>query len=137
RLAVEESLTHAVVLLARRHSSRAFCLADRRIPGLSRALVRLHDEPGASVTLQELAGLEGLSRFQLLRAFVRQLGATPHAYQMQLRVRLARRMLAAGDPPASVAAEAGFSDQSHLNRVFRRQVGISPGRYRQAVMQAN
>ena len=89
--------------------------------------------PSAAVSLEELAYLEGLSAFQLLRRFVRELGITPHGYQTQLRIRLARRLLAGGQAPAEVAYAAGFSDQSHLNRVFLRQVGITPGRYRAAV----
>jgi transcriptional regulator GlxA family with amidase domain len=133
RLAVEEALTHAIARLTRRYGNRDFRGGHHQLPGLSRALARLRDEPEAQITLGELAEIEGVSRFQLLRAFVRQTGVTPHAYQMQLRVRLARRLLAAGRLPAAVAAETGFSDQSHLNRVFRRQVGTSPGRYRQAV----
>ena len=133
RLAIEEALTHAAALLGARHCNREFRGGRQRFASLSEALARLQDQPEAPITLEELARLEGLSRFQLLRAFVRQIGVTPHAYQVQLRVRLARRLLAEGHPPAAVAAEAGFADQSHLNRVFRRQIGTTPGQYRRAV----
>jgi len=44
----------------------------------------------------------------------------------------ARRRLAAGHAPAAVAADCGFADQPHLNRVFKRAVGVSPGRYARA-----
>lgn len=57
---------------------------------------------------------------------------TPHAHQINLRVDEARRRLAAGHPPAAVAADCGFADQPHLSRVFKRAVGVSPGRYARA-----
>ena len=76
----------------------------------------------------------GCSPFsQLLRGFARAVATTPHAYLLQLRVRLARRLLAAGRYPAEAAAEAGFADQSHLTRAFSRQLGVTPARFRAAV----
>jgi AraC-like DNA-binding protein len=85
------------------------------------------------VSLAELAALAGVSRFQLLRAFSRELGITPHAYLMQRRVLLAQRFLADGETHAQAAIQAGFSDQSHMTRAFVRQVGVTPGCYRAAV----
>jgi AraC-like DNA-binding protein len=89
--------------------------------------------PQSQVSLAELAALSGVSRFQLLRAFSRQVGITPHAYLIQRRVLLAQRFLAAGQSPAQAALQAGFSDQSHMTRAFVRQVGVTPARYRAAV----
>jgi len=83
--------------------------------------------------LAELAALSGVSRFQLLRGFVREIGITPHAYLVQLRVRHARRLLTHAHTPAQAALLAGFADQSHLTRAFVRQFGITPGRYSQAL----
>jgi hypothetical protein len=56
-------------------------------------------------------------------------GLPPHAYLNGRRVDLARRLLLAGRRPADVASAAGFYDQPHLNRVFRRYLSTSPGRY--------
>lgn len=131
-LALEEALAEALALLATRYTTATKASPSLR-GGLGRALARLKDDPVAAVSLEELANLEGLSAFQLLRRFVRELGITPHGYQTQLRIRLARRLLASGQAPAEVAYAAGFSDQSHLNRVFVRQVGVTPGRYRAAL----
>jgi AraC-like DNA-binding protein len=80
-----------------------------------------------------LAALSGVSRFQLLRGFSRELGITPHAYLIQRRVLLAQRFLADGQTPVQAAIQAGFSDQSHMTRAFVRQVGVTPGCYRAAV----
>ncbi|WP_157140512.1 helix-turn-helix domain-containing protein, partial [Achromobacter xylosoxidans] len=69
------------------------------------------------------------SRFQVLRAFHRATGMTPHAYQVQRRLLLARHLLRQGMALADTAAAAGFSDQSHMTRLFSRAYGLSPGRY--------
>ncbi|CAA9481240.1 MAG: Transcriptional regulator, AraC family [uncultured Rubrobacteraceae bacterium] len=53
----------------------------------------------------------------------------PHAYQTQARLDRARSLLLRGWPPARVARETGFADQSHLTRRFKRLVGVTPGRY--------
>ncbi|MFC0199012.1 helix-turn-helix transcriptional regulator [Paracoccus rhizosphaerae] len=93
------------------------------------ARARIDEDPAAPLTLAELADLGGVSRFHLLRGFARITGLTPHAYLVQRRLHLARRMIAAGDALADVAQAAGFSDQSHMTRLFIRSYGISPGRY--------
>ncbi|MFE1801802.1 AraC family transcriptional regulator [Streptomyces sp. NPDC059517] len=82
------------------------------------------------VTLQEAAGLVHAHPAHLVRAFSGAYGIPPHQYLMSRRVEHARRLLLAGRAPGEVAAETGFYDQSHLNRHFKRLVGVAPGRYR-------
>lgn len=82
-----------------------------------------------NVSLAELAGLTGQSRYQLLRAFSRQTGLTPHSYLVNLRVSAAKTLLESGLPPAQAALETGFADQSHLNRHFKRRFGLTPSQY--------
>jgi len=86
---------------------------------------RLADPP----SLDELAAATGLGPFALLRAFRAETGLPPHAYLNQLRVRRARCLLDGGLAPAEVAAHAGFADQAHLTRHFKRVVGVPPGAY--------
>lgn len=81
------------------------------------------------VSLSELAQLVGLSPYYVHRVFEREVGLPPHAYLESVRIREARRLLAQGEPIAQVAAELGFSDQSHLTRRFTRLLGITPGQY--------
>ncbi len=102
-------------------------LAATSAAGKARA--RIDADPAFPVTLAELSDAAGLSRFQLVRAFARELGATPHAYLIQRRVQLARQLLLAGETPASAAQGSGFADQSHMTRAFVRQFGVTPGRY--------
>jgi AraC-like DNA-binding protein len=84
------------------------------------------------VSLAELATVSGLSRFELVRRFRADTGMPPHAFQIDLRIGHARRMLAAGQPPAAVAASCGFADQAHFTRTFRRSVGVTPARFARA-----
>jgi AraC-like DNA-binding protein len=132
RLAEEESLLRTLMCLLRRHGMRRPA-TDGPCPNVAKAIRRLDSAPESPVSLAELAALSGVTRFQLLRAFARELGITPHAYLVQRRVLLAQRLLARGHPPAQAAILAGFADQSHLTRAFVRQLGVTPGRYRAAL----
>jgi AraC-like DNA-binding protein len=98
-----------------------------------RAATLLRERWNERVPLAEVAAAAGLSRFELVRRFHAQTGMTPHAFRTNLRIARARALLAAGEPPAVVAAECGFADQAHLTRTFRRVVGVTPARYARAV----
>jgi AraC-like DNA-binding protein len=100
---------------------------------VGRALELIDEQPAEAITLGALAAETGLSRFQVLRGVARATGLTPHAYLMQRRVDLAKRLIAAGTPLAEAAATSGFADQSHMTRLFVRKYGVSPGAYAAAV----
>lgn len=80
--------------------------------------------------LADLARLAGMSRFQLIRAFRAATGLTPHAWQLNRRINLARNGLRAGEGLADVAYRLGFADQAHFQRVFKAHAGVTPGRFR-------
>lgn len=96
---------------------------------IARVRDRLDDDPAAAVSLKNLAAECGLGQFRLVRDFARSTGLTPHAYLIQRRTDLARRLIAAGLPLAEAAVEAGFADQSHMTRHFTRRYGYTPGAY--------
>ncbi|MFI7604604.1 AraC family transcriptional regulator [Micromonospora sp. NPDC049366] len=99
-------------------------------PGLAVRLRELLDARTVEgVTLDEAAALLHAHPTHLVRTFTRVHGLPPHAYLTGRRIALARRLLLAGQRPAEVATAAGFFDQSHLNRHFRRHLGVSPARY--------
>ncbi|MBE1484707.1 helix-turn-helix transcriptional regulator [Plantactinospora soyae] len=81
------------------------------------------------VALREAAELLRAHPTHLVRSFSRRYGLPPHRYLTGRRVELARGLLLAGMPPAEVALAAGFYDQSHLTRHFRRQLGVGPARF--------
>nr|WP_157119018.1 helix-turn-helix domain-containing protein [Azohydromonas lata] len=78
----------------------------------------------------QAARAAGLSREGYSRRFTRLHSIPPATFRMLMQLNAARRLLRAGQPIAVVAAETGFSDQSHLGRCFRRFFGVTPGRYR-------
>jgi AraC-like DNA-binding protein len=82
-----------------------------------------------NVSLEELAAAAGLNRFPLLRAFNREVGIPPHAFQISLRIARARELLALRRQPVEVAIELGFYDQSHFSNHFKRCFGLSPREY--------
>ncbi|WP_420964335.1 helix-turn-helix domain-containing protein [Bradyrhizobium sp. B120] len=79
--------------------------------------------------ISAIAASFGRSREGFSRMVRRELGVAPHAFRLLARLNLARQLLRAGEPIAAVAADAGFSDQSHLTRLFRRTFGTTPGVY--------
>ena len=127
-LAVDEAVLDAVAALRPhlRPGPPAHGRARAEHAAVRRARRHLSERWDERVTLAELAVAAGLSRFELVRRFREQNGVTPHAFQSNLRIDHARRLLAAGEAPAAVAATCGFADQSHLTRVFKRAVGVAP-----------
>jgi AraC-like DNA-binding protein len=114
------------------HSSDTPSKTTTATPCIRRARDRVDAAPGAQHTLADLATEAGVSRYQLLRGFARHLGLTPHAYVLQQRIAMARRLIRQGARLADVATSTGFFDQSHLSRCFVRQFGLSPNRYASA-----
>jgi AraC-like DNA-binding protein len=88
------------------------------------------------VRLASIASECGVSSFQLIRVFQRVLGVSPYAYLVQMRVNRARDLLHQGVGVSEVAYSCGFSDQSHLTRVFKKAIGVPPGVYRKSVKAA-
>jgi AraC-like DNA-binding protein len=99
--------------------------------GAARDYLRAHStEP---VTIGELADMMGLAESHLIRAFHREFGLPPHAYQMRLRLAAASELLSRGLSVSTVAFECGFADQSHLSRNFRTVYGLTPAAWVSAV----
>jgi AraC family transcriptional regulator len=85
----------------------------------------------AAFTLAGLAAEAGVHPGYLAAAFRRHFGCTPGGYVRRQRVALTCRHLSDSDTPlADVALLAGFADQSHFTRVFKRQTGLTPAAYR-------
>lgn len=99
---------------------------------IARLRDRIADDPAASPTLADLAAESGLSRFQVVRGFRHAFGLAPHAYLVQCRINLARRLVSQGKPLAETALASGFADQSHMTRWFVRSLGAAPGTFGRA-----
>ena len=85
--------------------------------------------PELEISIEEMAKKVNISSYHMIRKFASENGLTPHKFQMQCRVRKAQELLREGYKVIDVAHMVGFCDQSHLDRVFKKQVGISPEQY--------
>jgi AraC-like DNA-binding protein len=81
------------------------------------------------VRSDELEAVSGLDRYALSRHFRALYATSPHRFLLMRRLQRAREMIKAGEPLAEIAAAAGFTDQSHLNRQFKKAFGLTPGRW--------
>ena len=82
--------------------------------------------PEMELSVAEMSQKVNISSYHLIRKFSSENGLTPHKFQMQCRIRKAQELLREGYKVIEVAQMVGFSDQSHLDRVFKKQVGITP-----------
>ncbi|MFI6910181.1 AraC family transcriptional regulator [Nonomuraea sp. NPDC050394] len=106
----------------------AAALAD---PEIARSLHALHDDPARPWTVEELGARAGLSRAAFARRFTTVVGSPPLAYLTWWRMTLASRLLVTGDAPLRVVAESGgYTSEFAFAKAFKREFGLSPGRYR-------
>ena len=117
--------------LLARHAQEPF---QAPTPGRARqAVVEIRDYiiefHSRNISLQELARIANLSPFHLTRVFAATVGMPPHAFQTQVRVAQAKKLIRSGLPLSDVAALTGFADQSHFIRHFKRLMKITPGEY--------
>ena len=103
-------------------------------PGVRRRIMDYVDAHLAeALTLDELARVAALSTYHFARMFHASFGEPPHAWVRGRRLARAKCLLAAdkGDL-AGIAQASGFGNASHLSRVFRDAVGVTPGQFRSA-----
>ena len=81
------------------------------------------------ITLKDLTKVNAQTPSQMIRAFRKELGITPHAWLIRLRVERGTDLLERGESIASVASEVGFVDQTHFTRHFKRVHGETPARF--------
>ncbi|MFL9890869.1 AraC family transcriptional regulator [Paraburkholderia sp. RL17-381-BIF-C] len=97
---------------------------------LTRAAEFIAENCTRSLKLEDICDAVGLSASHLIRAFKQRYGMTPHAYLINRRIQYSRAQLRRGRVIAEVALDAGFADQAHLQRIFKRLVAATPGQYR-------
>lgn len=112
-------------------------LISRMIPAqketdVSRLKAQLETHPELKCSLDDMAETVFMSKYELIRRFKHEIGLTPHQFQLQNRIRKARRLLEKPSTMAEVALAAGFCDQSHFIRRFKKTVGLTPSEYRLA-----
>lgn len=134
-LAWDEAWARVCGRLLAQHANLVSRQERHASPTLDRVRDRLADDLAHAPSLEDLAKLAGLSRYQVLRHFAHAHGMPPHAWLRQRRVERARALIARGQPLADVALACGFADQSHMSRAFTQQLGFTPGAWRRASLQ--
>jgi len=124
----------ALLILLAIRTARAAALPARPRPAwLDEALRRLHARFTEPVRLGLVAASVGVSPARLATAFRRHLNTSLGEYLTELRLEFARReLLRSRRKISEIALDAGFYDESHLGRAFRRRYGIAPGALRRA-----
>jgi AraC family transcriptional regulator len=143
RLAAELRATDAAAPLAAEGFALELLAATAREAAIDRRVGRpprwlssaeefLRARIGASVGLSELADAVGVNAAHLARVFRARYGISVGEYGRRLRLDWAAAEIARDDRPiAEIASEAGFADQSHFTRLFKRHVGTTPAHFRE------
>lgn len=105
-------------------------LAGLADPRLAKALTAMHEAPGKPWTLDDLAGIAGMSRTRFAEHFRTWVGRTPIGYLTVWRMTIARQLLARGQPVKAVAARVGYESSAAFSRVFSRMTGQAPAQIR-------
>jgi len=109
-------------------------LADERV---APALRLMHGEPDRAWHLEELAHAAAMSRTAFALRFRQVVGVPPLTYLLNWRMSLAARALRQdGTPVAALARSVGYASESSFSNAFKRSVGVSPRRYRDAARAA-
>lgn len=104
-----------------------------RTAGMQRVLDCIEAHLDDNLRIEKLAAEAGLSLFHFVRTFSATFHVTPHQYVQARRAARAKALLAKRMTPSDAAAAAGLTDQSHLNRWFKRTYGVTPAQYQQQI----
>ncbi len=136
---VRPDVRHSIEPLSDRYSMITTCLP--RDDDISKELDVIKREiignPEMEISIDQMSQKVNISSYHMIRKFSDENGLTPHKFQMQCRIRKAQQLLREGYKVIDVANMVGFCDQSHLDRVFKKQVGISPEQFANSAILSN
>jgi len=115
-------------------ATERFSEGPRRPHWLTKARAILDSRFQESLTMSDLAESLGVHPSHLARGFRLHYGTTVGEMLRDLRVAYARQRLESSAPLQAIACDAGFADQSHFTRTFRRSTGMTPAQYRRALL---
>ena len=136
---VRPDVRHSIVPVTKCYSMITTCIpkgdeAPRDLDVIKREII---GNPELELSIDQMSQKVNISPYHMIRKFSDENGLTPHKFQMQCRVRKARQLLQAGYKVVDVAMMVGFCDQSHLDRVFKKQMGISPEQFANSAILSN
>lgn len=86
------------------------------------------------LSINSLCERMGFSSGHLIRSFKQHTGFTPHSFRINGRVQCGQQELKHGKTIAQAALNAGFADQSHFQRTFKKLLAATPNEYRQSLL---
>jgi len=109
---------------------------ERQVSIMGKAIdaiaARIAARPQAEFSVEQMAERAGFSQWYFLRSFQAHIGITPHAFQTQCRIRLLRAGIRLNTDLAALAVSTGFTDQSHMHKLFKRHHCLTPQEFRRA-----
>jgi AraC family transcriptional regulator len=127
-LAVEGLALEILAELSRQQTRPAEKMPPR---WLEQARELLHAQFSETLTHDEVAKIVGMHPVHLATVFRRYFNCTIGEYVRRLRIEFASRQISTSqDSLCEIGLAAGFSDQSHFSKVFKKHTGMSPGRFR-------
>jgi AraC-like DNA-binding protein len=101
------------------------------------SLLRVRDlivaDPGLLHSAEELELVSGLTRWEMARQFRAAFGTSPTSFRTMRQLDEVRHLVRAGCSLSEAALQAGFSDQSHMSRMFKRTYGLTPRHWQMAL----
>lgn len=111
-----------------RRPPRTYSLAPRKLARIQ-SYIEAHLD--RNVSLDEMAGVVGMSRFHFAKSFAAAAGRPPHRFLIERRLQRASSLLLdTDDPIVSVAHAVGFNSQSRFTEAFALHMGVTPARFR-------
>ncbi|WP_163338168.1 AraC family transcriptional regulator [Desulfopila sp. IMCC35008] len=100
---------------------------------VAQACAYIRDHAHEHISLDDIAAAAHLSRYHFLRLFSDAMDISPYSFLLHHRLQLAKKEIRLGVSLAESALNAGFADQSHMNRRFKSAFGITPRQYQKAI----
>jgi YesN/AraC family two-component response regulator len=123
---LEETVAHLEAALERK---RKLSSEAQRL--VRKAMAYLHEHYSEPITRQDLARHVGMAEDYLTHCFRQELAMTPIAYLTRYRITKAKALLTTtAQSITTIALAVGFADSGYFSRVFRREVGMTPERFR-------
>lgn len=130
----QQLLVDYLTALLRWLAAQPAALASEKPESMQAIAVFLKRHAAEVISLQSLSESTGYSPGHLVRAFKQYSGFTPHEYLVNCRIQLGQLQLKQGKAIAEAALNAGFADQPHFQRTFKKLVAATPHQYRQSLL---
>ncbi len=127
------SYLHLILALLTRPAAKARSIGRPRTPAVASAARLLAENLGSQLPMERLLATVSLRRSALNRRFLEEIGLTPVAYRLQMRLEEARRLLGSASN-AQIASRLGFASPQHFATMFKRAFTITPGAWRRHLL---